>query len=55
MQLSEKLKKFSRFFIVPLKCTSNSKYCEKRDESHSLHISEIIDCERVFIIINSLF
>ena len=45
-KLSEKRKPFSGFFIAVLKCTSNSEYFEKKDESYTLSISEIIDCER---------
>ena len=45
MQISSKSKTFSRFFIASMKCTLNSKYFEKKDQSHSLSITEIIDCE----------
>ena len=45
-QLSEKAKTFSQFFIAFLKSTSNSDYCERKDDSDSLSISEIIDFER---------
>ena len=37
---------FFPFSIAFLKSTSNSEYFEKKDESHSLSISEIIDAER---------
>ena len=47
MQLSQKPKTFSGFFIPFLKSKSNSVYSEKKiNESHRLSISEIIDCER---------
>ena len=45
MQISTKPKTFSRFFIVSMKSTLNSEYFEKKDQSHSLSITEIIDCE----------
>ena len=45
MQISTKSKTFSRFFIASMKCTLNSEYFEKKDQSHSLSITEIIDCE----------
>ena len=45
MQTSLKLKTFSRFFIVFLKCMLNLKYFEKKDQSHRLSITEIINCE----------
>ena len=45
MNLSEKLKVFSQLFTAFLKPTFNFKHFEKRDESHSLGVSEIIDCE----------
>ena len=45
MQLSPKPKTFSRFFITSMKSTLNSEYFEKKDQSHSLSITEIIDCE----------
>ena len=34
------------FFIAFLKSSPNLEYCEKKDESPSLTISEIIDYER---------
>ena len=46
MQVSEKPKTFSRFFIAVLKRTLSSEYFRKKDESHSFSISKIIDCER---------
>ena len=45
MQISPKLKTFSQFFIASIKSTLNSEYFEKKDQSHSLSITEIIDCE----------
>ena len=45
--LSQKQKMFSRFFIAYLECVSNLEHFEKKDESPSLVISEIIDSERI--------
>ena len=45
MLIPPKLKTFSGFFIASMKSTLNSEYFEKEDQSHSLSISEIIDCE----------
>ena len=45
MQISQKLNAFSRFFIAFLKSTLNMEYFEKGDQSHSLSITEIINCE----------
>ena len=45
MQISPKPKTFSRFFIASMKSTLNSEYFEKKDQSHSVSITEIIDCE----------
>ena len=45
MQISQKPKTFCRFFIASMKSTLNSEYFEKKDQSHSLSITEIIDCE----------
>ena len=45
MQLSPKLKTFSGFFIASMKSKLNCEYFEKKDQSHSLSITEIIDCE----------
>ena len=45
MHLSPKPKTFSRFFIASMKSTLNSEYFEKKDQSHRLSITEIIDCE----------
>ena len=46
MQLSETPKTFSQFFIPFLKSTPNSDSFEKKGESPSLSISEIIDSEK---------
>ena len=45
MQTSTKSKTFSRFFIASMKSTLNSEYFENKDQSQSLSITEIIDCE----------
>ena len=45
MQISTKSKTFSRFFIASMKSTLNSEYFEKKDQSQSLSITEIIHCE----------
>ena len=47
MQISEKLKIFSEFFVPFLESTSNFKHFEKKDDRHSYFISEITDCERL--------
>ena len=44
--LSLKQKTFSRFFIAFLKSTSNGEHFQKKGESSSLNISEIIDSKR---------
>ena len=44
-QISLKPKTFSGFFIVSLKFTLNLEYFEKKDESHSLSITEINNCK----------
>ena len=41
-----KQKTFSRFFIPFLKSTSNGEHFQKKEESSSLSISEIIDSKR---------
>ena len=46
MHLSEKLKTFCSCFCPFLKPVSNFKPFAKKDDSHSLCISEITDCER---------
>ena len=45
--ISQKQKMFSGFFIAYLECVSNLEHFEKKDESPSRVISEIIDSERV--------
>ena len=45
MQISPKPETFSLFFIASMKSTLNSEYFEKKYQSHSLSITEIIDCE----------
>ena len=45
MQISPKPKTFSLFFIGSMKSRLNSEYFEKKDQSHSLSITEIIDRE----------
>ena len=45
MQISPKPKTFSEFFIASMKSTLNSEYFQKKDQSHSLSITKIIDCE----------
>ena len=44
--LSQKQKTFSGFFIAFLKCAWNLEHFQKKDEYHSLIISEIIDAEK---------
>ena len=43
MQICRKLKTFSEFAF--LKPTLNFEYFQKKDQSHSLSITEIINCE----------
>ena len=45
MMISPKPKTFSEFFIASMKSRLNSEYFEKKDQSHSLSITELIDCE----------
>ena len=45
MQISRKLKTFSEFFTAFLKSTLNLVYFDTKDQSHSLSITEIINCE----------
>ena len=45
METSLKLKTFSEFYITFLKCALNLEYFEKKDQSHSPSITEIINCE----------
>ena len=44
--LSQKQMTFWGFFIAFLQCAWNLEHFEKKDEYHSLIISEIMDCER---------
>ena len=44
-QISQERKSFSGFFIAFLKCTLNLEYFEKKDQSHSLSVTEIINSE----------
>ena len=46
MQLSEKGKTFSRFFNVFLKSRLSFEYFQKKDDAHSLFISEATACEK---------
>ena len=45
MQTSLKLKACSRFFIAFLKSTLNFEYFEKKHQSQSLSVTEVINCE----------
>ena len=45
MQTSMKLKIYSRFLIAFLKSTLNLEYFGKKDQSYSLSINEIVNCE----------
>ena len=47
MQLSKKVNTFSQFFSAFLKSTLNLKHSKKKknDKSHSLGLSETIDCQ----------
>ena len=44
-QISLKPKTFSPFFIASMKSTFNLEYFEKKDQSHSLSITEINNCK----------
>ena len=46
MQLSEKVKTFSRFFNVLSKSRLSFEYFQKKDDAHSLFISEATACEK---------
>ena len=46
VQLSQKLKTFSRFFSVFSKSRLNFEYFQKNDHAHSLFISEAKACEK---------
>ena len=50
METSLKLKTCSRFFIAFLKSTLNFEYFEKKDQSQSLSITEILNCETGIIL-----
>ena len=45
MQRSLKLKTCTQFFIAFLKSTLNFEYFQKKDQSQSLSITEIMNCE----------
>ena len=45
-QISRKAQTFSGFFVTFLKSTLNFEYFEKKDQSHSLSINEIMNCEK---------
>ena len=47
MQLSEKQKTFSKFFVPCPDYTSNFKHFEIKDHRHSKCICEFTDCEKV--------
>ena len=47
MQLSQKRKTFSEFFLPFLESTSNFKHFERKHACHNQCISEITDCENV--------
>ena len=46
MQLSEKIKTFSRFFNVFSKSRLSFEYFQKKDDAHGLYISEATACEK---------
>ena len=46
MQLSSKLKTFSRFFSVFSKSKLSFEYFQKKDDAHGLYISEATACEK---------
>ena len=46
MQLSEKLKTFFRFFNIFSKSRLSFEYFQKRDDAHTLFISEATACEK---------
>ena len=45
MQICPKLNTFSEFFIAFQKSTLNLEYFQRKDQSDSLSITEIINCE----------
>ena len=51
IQLSKKLKYFSRFFTAFLKSTLNFEDLEKKDKPLSLCVSQIMDCKRCAYVI----
>ena len=46
MQLSKKLKTFSQFFLAFSKSRLNFEHFQKKDDAHSLFISEGSACEK---------
>ena len=46
MQLSEKVRTFSRLFNVFSKSRLSFEYFQKKDDAHSLFISEATACEK---------
>ena len=46
LQLSQKLKTFSGFFLAFLKSKLNFEHFQKKDDAHSLFISEGTACEK---------
>ena len=46
MQLSQKLKTFSRFFNIFSKSWLSFEYFQKKDDAHSLFISEASACKK---------
>ena len=46
MQLSQKLKTFCGFYSEFSKCRLNFEYLQKRDDAHSLFLSEATACEK---------
>ena len=46
MQLTRKIKTFSRFFSVFSKSKLSFEYFQKKDNAHSLFISEATACEK---------
>ena len=45
MQISLKLKTCSRYFIASLNSGLNVEFFENKDQSQSLNITEIVNCE----------
>ena len=55
MQLSKKLMVLSQVFTAFLRFTFNFKHFKKEDGSHSLCLSEIIDCEiRAYVTVSKV-